>query len=77
MLYETAGICPAVLRMQPVFQLRERAVPSSNLQHDREDPSTDVGYPHPSPFEPNEDSEDEEKYPGEMEYYRYVGECSV
>ena len=60
-----------------MFQVRERTQPSSNLQQDGENPRADVGYSHPSPFKAGNDSEDEENYPREMEYDRYVGECSV
>ena len=57
--------------------MRERAVPSVKLEHDGEHPPGNVGYPEPFPFETGENSKDEEQYPQEMEYDRYVGEDSV
>ena len=57
--------------------MRERAEPSVKLEQYGERPSRDVRYADPSPFETGDDSEDEENYPQEMEYDRYIGECSV
>ena len=57
--------------------MRERAEPSVKLEHYGERPSRDVRYPDPSPFDTGDNSEDEEQYPQEMEYDRYVCERSV